>query len=290
MADASQIPPTGTGEAAADMGEMLVRMGIISSDQAREIDAAHGEGGQSYAEVAVALGLISSQDLSQLIAARRAQTGTLDHSRFHRDIVVAHQPRSHQAEDFRALRNALSLRWFKHPEGARSLAVISANRHEGRSVCAANLAVSFAQIGLRTLLVDADMRSPRQHELFGVNGSLGLASYLKGAGATTNYPNIGDPDSLSVLPVGEAPSDPQELLLGAPLHDLIAAAQKNCDVILFDTPAASDSSDYQTIAAACGGALVITRAGESRVRPTARLINDCEDLGIKVVGATMMSD
>ena len=290
MAEALHDPTRSMGDTTADMGEMLVQAGLISAEQADEIDKARGTAGQSYGETAVALGMISAQDLGQLMAARRAQYGTLDHSLFHRDIVVAHKPRSHHAEDFRALRNALSLRWFKHPEGARSLAIISANRHEGRSVTAANLAVSFAQIGLKTLLVDADMRSPRQHELFGVDGRLGLASYLKGLSGNTDYPNIGDPDSLSVLPVGDAPADPQELLLGAPLNELIAAAQKNCDVILFDTPAASESSDYQTIAAACGGALVVTRAGESRVRPTARLINDCEDLGIKVVGATMLSD
>ncbi len=273
-----------------DLGDLLVRLGLISPEQAEEVAKAQGEGGRPYGEVAVELGLISAQDLRQLMAARRAQAGTLDHSLFHQDIVVAHRPRSSHAEDFRSLRNALSLRWFKHSEGARSLAIISANRKEGRSTCAANLAVCFAQIGLRTLLVDADMRSPRQHELFGVNDRVGLASYLKGLSGDSAYPNIGDPATLSVLPVGDAPADTHELLLGPPLVELIGAAEKNCDVILFDTPAACESNDYQTIASACGGALVVTRAGESRVRPTARLINDCEDLGIKVVGATMMAD
>jgi receptor protein-tyrosine kinase len=289
MADIPPDPGLQGEAAAADLGELLVQSGLISREQAEAVDRARDMHGRPYGEIAIELGLVSARDLQELISARIARSDALDHSHFHEDVVAAHFPRSRQAEDFRALRNTLSLRWFKHPEGARTLAVISANRGEGRSVTAANLAVCFAQIGLRTLLVDADMRSPRQHKLFGIDDRRGLSSYLNGRLKDSAYPNVGDPEKLSLIPGGEMSADPHELLLGAPLGELIAAAEKSCDVILFDTPAASESSDYQMIASACRGALVVTREKETRVRSTARLINECEDLGIKLVGATMVA-
>jgi receptor protein-tyrosine kinase len=285
---ARDIDHAGEAHAPDPLAEMLVQSGLITSEQAEAVSRMSDAHGGRYDEVAVELGFITAEDLRAVLSARRGPSGLPPHASFHQDIVVIHQPQSRQAEDFRSLRNALTLRWFKKQGGARTLAVVSAERGDGRSVCAANLATCFAQAGLRTLLIDADMRFPRQHRLLGLGNHPGLANYLSGRKQESAYQTIGVPETLTVMPVSEPPANPQELLLGAPLSELIASAERNFEIILIDTPAASESNDYQPIAAASRGALVVTREKHTRVRSTARLINSCEDLGIELVGATML--
>jgi len=282
------MEPEEQGHAPDPLAEMLVQSGLITSEQAEAVARMSDVRGGRYDELAVELGFITADDLRSVLAARRGPPGLPPSSSFHEDVVVIHQPQSRQAEDFRSLRNALTLRWFKRQGGARTLAVVSADRGDGRSVCAANLATCFAQAGMRTLLIDADMRFPRQHRLLGLGNHPGLANYLSGRTRESAYQTIGVPETLTVIPVSEPPANPQELLLGAPLNELIASAEQNFEIILIDTPAASESNDYQPIAAASRGALVVTRERHTRVRSTARLINSCEDLGIEMVGATML--
>ncbi|MFY8043907.1 MAG: chain length determinant protein tyrosine kinase EpsG, partial [Rhodoferax sp.] len=83
----------------------------------------------------------------------------------------------------RAIRSQLKLRWFDQAQGHAMLAIVGAGRAEGGSYLAANLAIVFAQMGERTLLIDADMRAPRQHTLFNLNNQLGFSSLLAGRAA-----------------------------------------------------------------------------------------------------------
>lgn len=290
MADVAPMHPR-VGEQAPDrrsIGAMLLKAGLITLRQIEEIARYREERGIRFGEAAVELGYISAEALEDLLAVQFALPGKVGRRELHRDLAVVHHPRSREAEEFRSLRNALTMKWFRQQGGARTLAIVSAQKGDGRSMVAANLAVCFAQVGLRTLLIDADMRSPSQHRLFGLDDRFGLSGYLNGRVEEAAY-TISSFNTLTVIPVGGIPPNPQELLLRPSLEGLVQSAAESFEIVLLDTPAASEGSDYQIIATAARGALVVTRERETRVGAATRMINGLEDLGVTLVGATMIA-
>jgi chain length determinant protein tyrosine kinase EpsG len=291
MADVDPVP-AGTLDNIPDrrpIGAMLVRAGLITPQQADEIADYSDLHHLRFGEAAVKLGMISADALEDVLTVQFAMPGRGGRQMMDKDIAVVHRPRSQKAEQFRSLRNTLAMKWFRQEGGARTLAVVSADTADGRSVVTANLAICFAQVGMRTLLIDADMRNPRQHSLFGLENRLGLSGYLSGRVDQVAYYQVKGFNTLTVIPVGGLPPNPQELLLRHALEDLFRSAAGNFDIVLIDTPAASIGNDYQIIAAAAKGALFVTRERQTRISAATRVINDLEDLGVTVVGATMIS-
>ncbi|UUZ57093.1 polysaccharide biosynthesis tyrosine autokinase [Massilia sp. H-1] len=160
---------------------------------------------------------------------------------------MAFEPFGTQAEAMRKLRVELSRRWFKRP-GQHALAITSAEPQEGRTFLAANLAVAFAQLGQRTLLIDADLRAPRQHTLFGLSNRVGLSALLtRLAPAAEAVEQIPELTGLSVLTAGAAPPNPAELLGRPAFGTLIAALARYYDVVLIDTPAAGMNGSTRAV-------------------------------------------
>ena len=104
------------------------------------------------------------------------------------ELVAAYKPFSPVVEQLRALRSELMLRWFDEQPAHKAIAVMSEARGEGRSYIAANLAVVFSQLGGRTLLIDADLRKPSQHLLFGLENRIGLSTVLSGRAGSEAVP------------------------------------------------------------------------------------------------------
>src|SRR5688572_4578066 len=150
-------------------------------------------------------------------------------------------------------------------QGRTLLPVVSAQRGEGRTYFAANLATAFAALGEKTLLIDADFRSPGVHLAFGLPNRGGLADYLKGKKVEPAVHN----ENLAVLVAGDAGRNPLELLVGERLKGLLAAASKHFRVIIVDTPAAARGPDLEIFTALARGALVV--AGGAPARPLSRL-------------------
>lgn len=144
--------------------------------------------------------------------------------------------------------------------GRALLPVVSAQRGEGRTYLAAHLAAAFAALGEKTLLIDADFRSPGLHEAFGLPNRGGLADYLKGKQVEPAVYN----ENLAVLVAGDAGRNPLELLSGTRLRGLVTAASKHFRVIVVDTPAAVRGPDLEIFAALAQGALVVAGRGEAR--------------------------
>ena len=150
-------------------------------------------------------------------------------------------------EELRSVRTQLLVRWFNPGAGRRTLAVTSPCAREGRSFVAANLAVVFSQLGQRTLLVDADFRSPRQQSIFNVPDRFGLSSALSGRADLSVALPVTGLTGLSVLPAGPVPPNPLELLSRASFAALLAKAQLEYDTVIIDTPAASEYADAPCI-------------------------------------------
>lgn len=181
-----------------------------------------------------------------------------------REVVVAHEPRSPQAEALRTVRSALMLRWLEREPGRKALAILSAAHREGRSFVAANLAVAFAQVGVRTLLVDADLRAGRQHALFGLDNGAGLSSLLAERAAAHEVLQQPLPN-LSVLPAGPLPASPQDLLARPAFARLLEQLEAQADLVLLDSPPFGLAADAQTIAVRAGAALIVVRRNSSRM-------------------------
>ncbi len=143
--------------------------------------------------------------------------------------------------------------------------MVSPDAGDGKTFFAANLAVALAQLGGRTLLVDADMRGPRQHEVFNLSNKAGLSGILSGRAESQVVQQVPGVPSLFVLPVGIDAAEPAGAG-GAPgLRPAGARAGTKFDHVIVDTPAAMYGADATVIAARCGAALVVARKNESRL-------------------------
>jgi capsular exopolysaccharide synthesis family protein len=195
------------------------------------------------------------------------------------------EPGGGTAEAVRAIRTKLlfSGNWGE----IRTLLVTSAKEGEGKSTVASNLAVSFAQQGVKTLLIDGDMRKPHLHHLFGKQREPGLSDVLREAVQGVAAIVQTDVEQLSLLPAGKAPVSPAELLGGPALHSLLARLATAYDLILVDSPPLLAVADASVIAAAADGVLMVVKAGASNRDMLDRARSQLEDVRARMVGAVL---
>lgn len=241
-----------------------------------------------FGEAALSLGLITREDLSSALARQyEFPCQRLNGSSVSPDLIAYRDALHPGVERLRELRTQLLIRWSGLGNEPRALAIVSPGACEGRSYVAANLAVLFAQLGMRTLLIDADLRAPRQYRIFDIQDRIGLATVLSGRASgdvAVSLPAFGP---LSVLPAGAPPPNPQELLLRPELASLLELADNEYDVILIDTPPARASADAQSVAFCAGSALVLARANHTGLDDVAALAQDLAATGAVVVGTVL---
>lgn len=268
------------------IGRLLLQLGKITAEDTEKILQVQQEEGLLFGDAAMKLGLINDSDVQQVVAMQfnyhYLQSGQGD---FSKDLLAAYEPFGQQVEAYRALRSQLMMRWFK--EGNRALALMSANHGEGISFLAANLAVVFSQLGAKTLLIDANMRDPRQHKIFNLRKSIGLSDMIVGRSGMDAISDIEQIEDLSVLGAGTIPPNPQELLGRQSFSYLMMIAAENYDVVLVDTPPATESADAQSIVERCRGALVVSRLNKTKLSDITEVRNQIQFTGSSIVGAVI---
>ena len=185
----------------------------------------------------------------------RAATATL-----HPLLVAAIEPHSEIAERYRSIRARISHREETMP--VRTLMVTSPGDGDGKSITAANLALTMAQeFQRRVVLVDADCRGSSVHSLFGLESAPGLSELLSGE-ATLEEAMIYLPDHrLTVIPAGRTPHFPTELLGSTAMRRIVDTLRGRFDRVLFDTPAVMPLADTGTFAPMADGVVLVVRAG-----------------------------
>lgn len=187
-------------------------------------------------------------------------------------------------ESFRSLRmtvmNATGM-------GPVSFAVSSPSPAEGKSLISANLAMSFADAGIRTVLVDADTRRGALNEMFEMGASPGLTDYLAGVVSLSQVLRPTRHDSLYVIPCGRRNKKSPELLTSTRLPELIAELRQQFDAVIFDTPPLAAGVDGYSIATATGNLLVVLRVGQTARRMAAEKIRLFDRLPVNVIGAVL---
>ena len=278
---------SGPLEAERPIGVILVDWGRLSQESAQRILEFQKKAGLPFGEAGIAMGLLTEDDVRQVLSMQFGHVCLPEDSGFAKDLVAAHQPDSEAVEQLRALRSQLMLRWFENDARQGAMAIVSPGTGEGRSYIAANLAVLFAQLGKRTLLIDADLRRPRQHRLFNLPSRVGLSTILSGRAGWEAVSEIKAISDLWVLPAGALPPNPQELLARAGFARLVAALRSSYEVILIDTPATNTCADAGTIAVRAGAALMLACRDRSSVPRLARLTDDLRQFGVTIVGAVL---
>jgi tyrosine-protein kinase Etk/Wzc len=168
-----------------------------------------------------------------------------------------------------------------------ALAISSPSPGDGKSFVAANLAMSFADAGFRTVLVDGDTRRGMAHEVFGLKPGQGLTEYLSGRADYEKIVYATSHDRLSLVPCGARQPHSPELLTSAALPRLVGELKARYDVVVFDTPPLAAGVDAYAIAAALGNLLVVVRVGKTERRMAAAKLLLVDRLPISVVGAVL---
>jgi len=267
----------------SNIGDLLVKDGKITRAEAEKILQLQKQQGLRFGDAAKASALITEEDIQQVLS-RQFDFSFVSNksSKLSHELIAAYQPFSQQVEILRTIRSQLELRWFSGDK--KTLAIVSTTNAEGRSYLAANLAIVFSQLGERTLLIDGDLRQPRQHSLFNLGNGQGLSDFLVNRVDASVIKEIPELLNLSVLTAGTIPPNPLEIIsrgVGACLEKLIP----NYDVILLDTPAVSQGSDVQLLARSAGGALLLARQHETRIADMDAMKSFLEKSGVVCVGA-----
>ncbi len=180
------------------------------------------------------------------------------------ELVAQHLPKSQMSEAFRALRTALLLSQADHPP--QVILVTSALPREGKTTAAANLAVTLAQLGDKTVLVDADLRKPGVGRLLNLGTAKypGLSSYLAGVSTldvvTVPHPVI---PNLAAIPTGPLPPNPADLLSSRRLVEAIAELRKKYKFVVIDSPPVMAATDAVILSVQTDGVVLVVRSGET---------------------------
>ncbi len=274
-------------QADSSMGALLLDAGKLTPESAERVLRMQKDLGIRFGEAAVRLGLVSEEDIQQVLARQFSypylQKGQANLSP---KLVAAYDPFSPQVEALRAIRSQLMLRWFAR--GRRALAIAGVTPEDGSSLFAANLAVVFSQLGEQTLLVDANLRSPRQQEMFGVKPRQGLSDLLAGRADLDVIARVPAFVDLSLMPAGTLPPNPQELLAREGFRNLNTQLESRYDVVLYDLPPFAAGADALAVAGRAGGVLLVACKHRTRIANISRMAEQMAESGAEVVGSVVV--
>ncbi|GAA2527058.1 polysaccharide biosynthesis tyrosine autokinase [Rarobacter incanus] len=200
-------------------------------------------------------------------------------------LVVQNDPRSPLSEAFRGLRTNLEFVVAAHP---KSVIVTSAMASEGKTTIASNLAIAISQSGSQVLVIDADLRRPRLSEAFGIEGAVGLTDVLIGnADLEDVVQPWGATGNIEVLPSGQIPPNPSELLGGNQMRELINAVEAKYDLVIFDCAPLLPVTDTAVLSKMVGGAVLVGAAGKTHKAQFSAAIKTLHAVGSHLFGVVL---
>ncbi|HKX30505.1 MAG TPA: CpsD/CapB family tyrosine-protein kinase, partial [Blastocatellia bacterium] len=199
-------------------------------------------------------------------------------------ILTELETNSSVAESYRQLRTSLLL--SSAGQAPRTLLFTSSQPAEGKTTTSVNTAISLAQTGSSVLIIDADLRRPRVHKLFGLKNSQGLSNHLTGESDLASLIQIAMPN-LYVLPVGPLPPNPAELLGSPKMKLLIEALSANFDYLVIDSPPVSSFADSLILSSLVEGVIIVVKGGATPREMAQRTKAHLQAVGAKILGAVV---
>ena len=207
------------------------------------------------------------------------------------ELITFVSPKTQISEVFRTLRT--NIQFMNVDEGLKSLLITSTVPGEGKSWVASNLAVTFAQAGKRVLLVDADMRKGRQHEIFEVNNNNGLSNYLIMTTKNDSLNSIGDYiqttliDNLYIMTAGMTPPNPSELLTSQKMIDLIKYLEQIFDIVIFDGTPSTIVTDAIILSKFVDSTLIVSAHKETKIDDLNQVKRNITNVGGRITGVVV---
>jgi len=216
----------------------------------------------------------------------RIRSASLGHPRYRLTMLL--YPRSVPSEAFRKVRTSLS--FSDVDNGLHTIVVTSAGRSEGKTTVASNLALAFAQNGRRTILVDADLRQPMVHDLFGLPNDLGLSGALvNDRVAATKFLAGTEEPNLTVLTAGHPPPNPAELLASKRMARIIESLSAQADIVVIDTPPLLAVTDAAVLASAVDGTILVVSAKRTKRAAARSALTTLQAVGGRVLGVVLVT-
>ena len=202
------------------------------------------------------------------------------------ELITITESRSPISEAYRTLRTNLDFAGLDRT--LKTLVITSAGVSEGKSTTLANLAVVSAQAGRRVILVDADLRRPSLHQIFGLSNEAGLTTMMMDDAALASPP-LGktEVNGLSVLTSGPLPPNPAEVMGSRRMEEIIAALAERADQVLFDTPPVVAVTDAAVLATKVDGVVLVVSAGHTRRDHARTAVQRLQQINARLVGAVL---
>jgi non-specific protein-tyrosine kinase len=202
------------------------------------------------------------------------------------NLITLSAPRSAAAEAYRTLRTNLIFSSVEKP--VTTLLVTTPAHSDDKSLVVANLAVAFAQAGHKTILVDADLRRPAQHQIWGFANERGLTTMMLEDSAMAAPPLVESGiANLALLPSGPLPPIPADVLSSARMGDVIGVLKARATYLLFDAPPVLAGADAALLGAKLGGVVLVAKTGSTRRDQLGRARDELERVHVRVLGAVM---
>ena len=209
-----------------------------------------------------------------------------------KELIAQRDPKSPVSEVFRTLRT--NIQFMNTNKKLKSLLITSTFPNEGKSWIASNLAVTFAQAGKRVILIDADMRKGRQYTIFGVLPRPGLSNYLSGVDIEnpdntdlSQYIQRTEIDNLLVMPAGNVPPNPSELLVSTQMIRLIEDLKEVCDLVIIDGTPCELVADSIILSRIVDSTVLITAHKETKRENLKRVIKNIQNVGGQLAGVVV---
>lgn len=207
-------------------------------------------------------------------------------SRFSQELVVGRDPFGEAAEAIRSIRSEVATSALS--QGKRSLVLVGPRSQVGTTYLVSNLAVAFAQMGIPTLLVDANLRQPRVAQVFGIEfGGDGLVELLTRRSTTASPIHVNVIRNLSVLTAGAIPPNPQELLASPEFLALSENYHSRFGVVLYDTAPGLEYADALVVASRVGTAIIVSRQHRTHWNDAALLSKKLATVKCALVGSVL---
>jgi len=203
------------------------------------------------------------------------------------DLITLKDPRSPASDAYRTLRT--NLLFSNLDQQVITIGITSPAQENHKSTATANLAVTLAQSGRRTIIVDADLRRPEQHTIWGVSNERGLTSMVLEDSALENPPlHNTEVENLQVLTSGPLPPNPVDVLASVRMDRVIQQLMKGADFIVFEVPPVLVAADALVLGQKLGGVLLVVQANKSRRDHATRAKLQLERVGVKLLGAALL--
>ncbi len=208
-----------------------------------------------------------------------------------KELITQEDPKSTISEIFRTLRT--NIQFMNNRNKLQTLLITSTLPSEGKSWISSNLAVTFAQAGKKVIVVDSDMRKGRQYKIFGTTPRPGLSNYLAdyseedGRLDLSNYLRPTEVEGLYLMPAGNVPPNPSELLISEAMINLIQELKQISDIVILDGPPTQLVTDSLILTRMVDSTVVVTASNQTKKDDLRRIVDNIEKVGGKIAGVVL---